>query len=516
MGKNPTAGWRLFLFALLLGGFLSGAAAGDTLVFRAWRDGLPLSGLRLEDLALRVNGSACEITGLEEVRQKLADSSASRPRLVTLVFNIGDFKLDLAPAVEFVFAKVLRPNDRLLVYSNNFFLADHVVTSPESEKKRLLQILAIEKRKYKVLYQSARFQMTDLLNSTARLMGGQTTPEAGFQEPEAGNRQGVYPEAIRRNFIHIMVQTVQAYRKFFLNLGDDRLRRLAGYLCGQDAEKWGFVFYEKPTFYVPEPQSLLAEYLSPSDLFKKMYQELHVADALNVAAIGKSFVGGGTWSTLLLTPSDRIPLAVSSEKGTLRLDRSRIASEGERVFPQISRSNGGVFEDGSKIEPFAAKTEGSEDRFYRLTYAAPATPFREVTLTASVPCELVYNDQRHPVPPAAPAPGATPRIAEVEVIESQLRIRMELQPPVAGALPRKIRVSVQLSNEKMNMVLDRIMEAIVNTEATFVEVPLPNLSKGGYDLVAEAIDADTRQNDLALLSFKITKKGIQILAGMKI
>lgn len=515
MMKNPKTGGRLFLIGLLLGGSLL-AAADDTLEFRAWRDGKPLSGLQAQDMKLSVNGNERQVSGLAEVRHKLAGSDAAPPRLVTLLFNLSDYKLDLDPAVDFIFASVLRPNDRLLVRSNNFSLADHAVSSLASEKKRLRQILDFEKRKYNVLYQSVRFQLTDLLNSTARLMSGQAS-DGGFAEPEAGNQQGVYPEAIRRNFIHVIVQTVQAYKKFFLNMDESQLRRLAEYLRFQDVEKWGFVFFERPNFFIPEPQSLLAGYLSPSELFQKMHQEFHGTDSLNDAGIGKSFIGSGTWSTMLLTPTDRIPLAVASEKGTLRLDRSRIASAGERVFPQISRSTGGIVMDGNQFDGFFAKVAGSEDLFYRLSFAAdPASPFRSVALTATVPCELVYDDQRRPARPARPvATGplpAAPQIAGVEVKEKGVQIKMSAQPaPASGRQAPRIFIGVQLFDGKMNMVFNKTVESdAAAMETAGLEVLLPALAKGVYDLVIEATDAVTRKNDLALFSLTVSKKGMQL------
>lgn len=512
MGKNAKTGGRILLLGLLLGGSLL-AAADDTLEFRAWRDGKPVSGLQARDMKLIVNGSERQVSVLAEVRQKLAVSDATPPRLVTLLFNLSDFKLDLDPALDFIFASVLRPNDRLLVRSNNFSLADHALASPASEKKRLRQILDFEKRKYKVLYQSVRFQLTDLLNSTARLMSGQAS-DGGFAEPEAGNQQGVYPEAIRRNFIHVIVQTVQAYKKFFLNMDEGQLRRLAEYLRLQDAEKWGFVFFERPNFFIPEPQSLLAGYLSPSELFRKMHQEFYVADNLNDVGIGKSFIGSGTWSTMLLTATDRIPLAVASEKGTLRLDRSSIASAGERVFPQISRSTGGVVMDANPFEDFFAQVASSEDLFYRLSFAAdPASPFRSVALTAAAPCELVYDDQRHPARPAATGPmPAAPQIAGVEVKGTGLQIKMSAQPaPAAGKQAPRIFISVQLFDGKMNMVFNKTVEGdAAAAETASLEVSLPALAKGVYDLVIEATDAVTRKNDLALFSLSVSKKGMQI------
>jgi len=98
------------------------------------------------------------------------------------------------------------------------------------------------------------------------------------------------------------------------------------------------------------------------------------------------------------------------------------------------------------------------------------------------------------------------------VIAFHLPREVRAQPaPAAGKQAPRIFISVQLFDGKMNMVFNKTVEGdAAAAETASLEVSLPALAKGVYDLVIEATDAVTRKNDLALFSLSVSKKGMQI------
>lgn len=485
-----------------------GAAAGQQdaasaeLVFRAFRQGQPVAGLQAEDLRLRIDGREQPVAALSEARRRLGAGTA--PRLVALLLNVADANLDLTPAIEFLMTKFLRAGDQLLFCSNNFFLDAHVVSDLPAEKARLQQIVSLEKRKFQALYQATRFQLSDLLNRTGRMIDGQTSEEVGFATPE-WNRQGVYPEAIRRNFIHIFTQTAQSYKKFFLQFDDEQMRRLAAACSGRQQDKWVFVLYECPGFFAPEPTSYMAGYLAPSEMFKKLHEELYVAPESQGEKHGRQFaLRGATWHSLLLTPEDRIPLEVSSETVTLRLDRRRIATSGQELLPQLSRQTGGIVSESSKFTEFFNLLAAREETLYRLDYARqPEAPGREIRLETVVAGELIYDDRPVPaVRPSATGERAAPllRIVGMEVGKQKLNVMLD-------GTAQLVSINIQLTDKQVNQHLNQSSEVFLGGTGKKLVFSLPKLGRGVYDLVVEAVNAAGGENDIVVKRLQVDKAG---------
>ncbi len=500
---------QLFIVCIALPVFsVCGAGTGQQdeasgeLVFRAFRQGLPVTGLKAKDLRLRIDGREQPVAALSEASRRLGAGTA--PRLVALLVNVADANLDLTPGIEFLVTKFLRAGDQLLFCSNNFFLSTHVVSDLAAEKARLQQIISLEKRKFQALYQAMRFQLSDLLNRTGRMIDGQTSEEVGFATPE-WNRQGVYPEAIRRNFIHIFTQTAQSYKKFFLQLDDEKMRSLAAACSGWQQDKLVFVLYECPGFFAPEPTSYMASYLAPSEMFKKLHEELYVAPASQGETYGRQFARRGTtWHSLLLTPEDRIPLEVSSETVTLRLDRRRIASLGQELLPQLSRQTGGIVSESSNFTEFFTLLSSREEAFYRLDFARqPEAPGREIRLETAAASELIYDDRPGPAAMAsATGEQAAPllRIAGMEVGKQKLNVMLDGTAPL-------VSVNIQLTDKQVNQHLNQSSEIFLGGAGKKLVFSLPKLGRGVYDLVVEAVNTAGGENDIVVRRLQVDKSG---------
>jgi hypothetical protein len=58
-----------------------------------------------------------------------------------------------------LFQKIIHPNDRLIVVSNNYFLKDRVVKDPEKEKEKLINILEVEIKRVRQDLQRIEFEL---------------------------------------------------------------------------------------------------------------------------------------------------------------------------------------------------------------------------------------------------------------------------------------------------------------------------------------------------------------------
>ena len=112
------------------------------------KEGLPVAGLKREDFRISEGRVPVEINGFSEIKKKISVAGPVHRRLFTLFFNVGNPRPDLDRAVDMFFETIFKPGDRLMVMTNRFSIADHVVTEPARERETIRGILLAETRDF--------------------------------------------------------------------------------------------------------------------------------------------------------------------------------------------------------------------------------------------------------------------------------------------------------------------------------------------------------------------------------
>ena len=129
-----------------------------------------MAGLKREDFRIEEGRVPVEINGFAEIRKKIAVAGPVHRRLFALFFNVGNPRPDLDKAVDMFFEKIFKPGDRLMVMTNRFSIADHVVTDPARERETIRGILLAETRDFasRLVQLEQNLQSADRPASTSR------------------------------------------------------------------------------------------------------------------------------------------------------------------------------------------------------------------------------------------------------------------------------------------------------------------------------------------------------------
>lgn len=493
---------------------------------RVFDDKQPVKGLTKANFELYVNGKKTEINAFFETRKKIDESlppgaetaeretAAVRPRLFALVFNLSDFKLDLAGHLDTLFKTIIKPGDHLIVITNRFFFPEWEVKSPELTKEKIQDILAKEVSKLKS--EMLRFE-NELYSISSEL---KSRLDDKFEKDSDDN----YPFKIFKDFFLNYQFVLEDIRNQYLNLPVNQYIKISEYLKGQDMEKWVLNFYQLGRLPMLDENGLVYRRLdafmdndSPGNSsgsersfsyspdmkvvrqkLKAMYfnfiMELQKIDEFYVKDIGKAFLNSGaTVHTLLLNP-----VRQSSLSGYGDFKYEAVATESESILKKMAELTGGKIVRSNKIASFISSITRDEDILYTLTYAPgggskhlpqvevkvdnPAyrivyddrtrlKPFREMMdrldqLSRSIDIESITCDGR----------TLTAKLSNIELVQ--------FEGNSFGAV--RARVNIQDKKKKPVVNFERTYKGI--KEKGLLQIELPPISDGDYKLILEVKD----------------------------
>ncbi|MCU0288909.1 MAG: hypothetical protein MUF15_21255, partial [Acidobacteria bacterium] len=214
---------------------------------RVFFENCPVSGLTKNDFTLFVDGKETPVNGFYEVSKKLSLSPTETssqntaaeisPRLFVFIFNVSDYNLNLENDIDVIFQRILRPGDRFMVISNNYFLPEIVFKDPELEKKILTETLQEEANKLRMSIME--------VESELKIQGNNLISR--LSDP-VERRQPDYPYEVFREFFTNYILTFEQFKKGYLNMAREQYIKIASYLKSQDAEKWVLNFFQVGIF----------------------------------------------------------------------------------------------------------------------------------------------------------------------------------------------------------------------------------------------------------------------------
>lgn len=470
---------------------------------RVFQGKQPVGGLKKEDFQLFLNGKRKEINGFYEVRKKIVDnfsrdSGSSRetqqsipPRLFLLIFNLSSFSQDLTSKLDMFFERIIRPDDRLMVLTNHFFISEWEVVNKEDSKGKIKEVL--EKEIHQLQMDMLTFE-TDLRASAATLKSqlaiGESNILSAFQE-----------------FFYSYRFILEDIKDRYLSLPLDQYIKIAEYLKSQEADKWVINFYQVGRLPLPDKSGEInqlitryaesgpMEYRGPlQQLYYDSVLKIKMIDTLFIEDIAKAFLNSGaTVHTQLLLP---LPRFLSED-----FQYETISTESASIMTELSRLTGGRVLTSNRTEKFIRDITTREDITYVLTYVPNTGKKREKPkLTVKVKNKnyrLTYDNQQRLKSFDDMVEQLTQNIKDLEV-ESLSCHNQEMTFKL-----KNIQV-VQYEEEKFWAVqarvkiLDQYSRFITDFKKVFkgekiagegtISIKLPSLGKGRYYIVLEVKD----------------------------
>lgn len=383
---------------------------------RVFQGDQPVGDLKKEDFKLYVDGIETPINGFYEVRKKLnsppslslAASTGNRPdesssRLFVLIFNVSDYNTDLEKDVDMIFQKILRPEDRFMVISNNFFLPESTFNSPEIQKKRVIDTLQREAQRLRLSITHIELELKTLGDSFLERLD-----VAIARDP------ATFPYEVFRDFFRDYILLFEEFKQGYFDMAKEQYIKIAEYLRTQDSEKWVLNFFQVgifPRFKLhgriqtaintfsssPTEGGLIGARRTENIQLKQLIID-HIPrlDDVNkwmVDSISKLFVNSGaTIHTLLRKPA--------RENFMDYYEYKPVSTDSESILREIARLTGGDVVHSNDTGEFLDKIISKEDICYMITYVPRDNEPRDASIRVELNLDknyrLVYDNQKKP------------------------------------------------------------------------------------------------------------------------
>ncbi|MFC2155018.1 hypothetical protein ACFLRB_00810 [Acidobacteriota bacterium] len=353
---------------------------------RVYFKGEPVPNLTKNDFMLYADGQLTEINGFTELKRKIQVEDVRletdiqrivyKPRLFVLIFNFTDIHTDIDKNIDYLFDKVLRKNDHLMVMANKAFVPEKVITDLKTEKEALKGLLKKDSRESQLLLMRYSSQAETLI----RLYKTELAMRGCLNSP-------VHPETkcarLFREFLEKYYLLYKQYKKTFLIPDINRYYAFAKYLEKVKTEKWVINFYQYERFLKLKLDSQFRRRIDDliGALFNaesrrqntsivartlqktlwKVDMEMNVADEFPVKEIGKLFMKiNTTFHTIFmrsLTPS------ILED-----FDYKTVSSNIENSLREITRKTNGEIIGSNNLRKSLEKISHKEDILYLLTF----------------------------------------------------------------------------------------------------------------------------------------------------
>lgn len=474
---------------------------------RVFHNGEPVKGLTRENFTIRINGKTIPVNGFYQKKQKIAVTvkqeveTGTAARLFVLVFNINDYNMNVTQHLDTIFQKIIRPGDRLMIVTNNFFITDRPVKNLEKQKARLKRILEMETLRVKQEMRRVEFELKGLVEDLLLLL-------------DTGS-----PNTLLQDFKSKYGTVLNDYKQRYSNIMQTQGLKMAEYLKQQDVPKWVINFHQVGMF--PQLKSAheggLRKALDQlgrnypwlrADLFA-LDTMFNVAEGNLVKEVSQYFLNSEvTFHTILMKGHSTVFLD--------HLDYKPIATEAETMMRRITRLTGGEEMGSNNVEKFIDRIVEKEDVYYVLSYNPGAENAKIkvlVTDGSGKKFHVIYDNQRRPwymkskVKKAVQEENPQVAIKNVSYKRGILALSIagiKMGPPTKdtggkGKIHLLIRILGNGSEDK-----SKVEKAFACKEQKFVlRMKPPGLKKGNYDIVVQVTDLLTGKNDIEIKPLKI-------------
>lgn len=328
-----------------------------------------LSGLKKGDFKIYENGKIQQIHGFNEYRRKInvketefdirLEKVIYQPRLFVLVFNLTDYFLKMDKGIDYLFEKVFRKQDRIMVLANYTFIPEKTITDLQTDKNQLKSIIKKECK-------TARVQVLKVfrdMDNQLQLLKNELN--YGFISRTAVQ--------VIVSFLDKYLMYFRIYKKSYLIPDLDKYYHFARYLEKVKIEKWVINFYQLERFPKLRSEGPLWKKIEQQlgwnadgkrrlkDLLRRIDIELKVSTDFPVDQITKLFLKvNTTFHSIFMKPVN----IDSSED----YEYNEINTDIENSLREITKITGGALILSNNLEKSLEKITEKEDIFYLLTY----------------------------------------------------------------------------------------------------------------------------------------------------
>ncbi len=495
----------------------------------------PVSGLEKKDFKLYVDGKETPINGFFEVRKKLnsppptptaprrrgpvgrARDDRSSSRLFVLIFNVSDYDLDLEKDTDIIFEKILRPEDRFIVISNNYFLPETTVNDAEIQKNIVMQTLKREAQRLKLNTVHIELHLKTLGNNFLLDL----TNTIALEPDE-------FPYDVFRNFFRDYILTFEEFKQGYFGMAKEQYIKMAEYLRTQDSEKWVLNFFQVGIFPRFKMHGRIQNAINTfttnesatgpgggnvrmKQLLMEYLPRLDDVDKWMVDSISKLFVNSGaTVHTLLKKPV--------KTKLMDQFEYRPVSTDSESILRQIARLTGGSVVHSRDTDEFVDKIYDKEDVYYMITYVPEENEPRNTTIrvaaTGDQNYRLVYDNQRKPrffkkILAKLHRHNPQIKIGAIALEDNTLSVKITNMKTITLNRPDdieagKIEATVTIMDTNSAVIWEtKKLYRAEKSEGMF-QTEVPPLKKGNYNILVEVRD---------LLSWKTDSMGEYVSTG---
>ena len=484
---------------------------------RVFNGNQPVGDLKKEDFEFFVNGKKTEINGFYETRKKLETSESTgkdapgeidvkmTPRLFVLIFNLSSYTQDFHDKMDLLFKRIIRPDDRVIVITNRFFLPEWEVMDPEKTKNKIIDVLDKETHQLKV----------DLTGFEVDLKSISTTLKSRLSDPN----EGANPSSILEEFFLNYQFILEDIKEKFLGIPVNQYIKISEYLKAQPMNKWVLNFYQLGRLPMidsyGEVNRFINKYLErtttgrtgmsggPSEedpkevrvLLEKVYYkfitDIKAIDNLLINDICKAFINSGAVvHTQLLNPPPR-SFSTDYKYETINI-------ESESILKELSRLTGGRILTSNRTDKFIDKITAGEDIVYFLTYVPLPGQKRVQKLDINVKGKnyrVVYDNRKrlkyfNEIMTKLASREKDIEIESLSYQNDQLTVKLKnlrlvrYEGEEFGAVQARIKITDKQSRLISNY--EKIFKGI--KEQGIFQVTLPPTTGGQYHVVLEVKD----------------------------
>ncbi|MGD2085809.1 MAG: hypothetical protein PVH61_06455 [Candidatus Aminicenantes bacterium] len=440
-----------------------------------------VGGLKKEDFQLFLNGKRKEINGFFEVRKNLVDnlsrdSSPSEgsqpgipPRLFVVIFNLSSITEDLTSQLDMFFERIIRPNDRLMVLTNRFFISEWEVVNKEEAKRKIMEVLDKDMRQLRM--ELLRFE-TELRASAAALR---------FEEADSNFN---ILAAIQRFFLNCQ-RIREDIKDRYLSIPVEQYIKIAEYLKSQQADKWVINFFQMGR--LPQPNKY-------KQFYYNFIPKLRVIDTSLINDIAKAFLNSGaTVHTQLLLPNHR---HLSQD-----FQYKNVSTEPSSIMTKLSHLTGGKVLKSNSTEKFIKGITTREDIVYILTYVPDTGEKRKKPkLTVKVKnrnYRVTYDNKQRLKSFEDTVERLTQNIKDLEIESLSCNHRMmtfrlkNIQVvQYEGEKFSVVQTRIKILDQHSHLISDfkKVFKGKENSGEGTIRIKLPSLGKGRFHIVLEVRD----------------------------
>jgi hypothetical protein len=484
---------------------------------RVLDNGKLVGGLKKADFLIFENGNSKPIQGFNEYRRciKISDITLDAkvqktnfsPRLFVLIFRLTDFHLDMEKGIDFLFEKIMREQDHIMILVNNTFIPEKTVWNMEEEKENLKKLVRKESILAKQQLNKVLLDVEEILSLSGKRMsslnmGGKVDPLNQY-----------------KNYFQDLLNYFLFYKKNYLLPDLDAFYNFAKYLEKIKLEKWVIDFYQLerfPKFKIKNRQyinQLIDQAMSDSGnetgqriamamlvqrLMNRVEKEMNMADDFPVREISSLFFKvNATFHSIFMRAND---IAVSED-----FEYKRIASDLENSLREITKKTGGELIASNNLETSLQKIASKEDIFYILTYTPQEKQKKKRKIQVRLKdksYELIYDNNiipdfyknfLHKKRVEFPDIKITKFRFEHSVISFFIENFKTMNNN--GRFVGKVEIHIQIIDGNKNVVLDQSKMVLSKEKEIMISIRLNQLERVKYFIFLSVKDLITNKTD---------------------